>query len=121
MTICARALGDDDSATDYASRAVLTDPSRAEGYMALAQAEWDRQNWSRAIPLYSAATAARRPPDGFVHDPDYSWRSWDYLSVCLSNAGRHEDGIQAALKSIQLGNPDPERLRANIAWSLAQL
>jgi hypothetical protein len=40
--------------------------------------------------------------------------------VCLANAGRHDEAIRAGLGSLELGNP-PDRIRANISWSLKQM
>lgn len=121
MARCARELEDPAAASRYAARAVVLDPSRAEGHMSLAQTEYDAERWERAAPLYAAAAAARRPSVGFIDDATYSWRAWDFLSVCLANAGRHEEAIQAALKSLRGGNPDPERIHTNISWSLKQM
>jgi tetratricopeptide (TPR) repeat protein len=118
---CSAAVGNTDTAIRYATRAMLLDPSRAEAFMALGRVEFDAGRWGRAVPLYAAAAAARRPAEGFVREPAYTWESWDFLSVCLINAGRHSEGIRASLKSLELGNPDRERINANIAWSLGEL
>ena len=57
----------------------------------------------------------------FVSPPDYTWRPWDYISVCLANLDRHEDSIAATIRSLNAGNPDRDRLRSNLHWSVHQL
>jgi tetratricopeptide (TPR) repeat protein len=71
-----------------------------------------------ALDLYAAAAAAARPTAGFVSDFDYTWRPWDFLGVCLANSGRHAEAIDATLRSLRQGNPEQDRLRQNLRWSI---
>jgi tetratricopeptide (TPR) repeat protein len=89
--------------------------------MLLGRAHYDRKEWTLAIPYYAAASACRRPADGFVQEADYTYAPWDFLGVCLANAGRHDEAIDAALKSLRAGNPERDRIKANLHWSLDQL
>lgn len=110
-----------DEAVAALQEAARSEPQRAEAYMALGRIHVDRGEWAAAIPYYTAATAAVRPHEGFVHETDYSWGAWDLLGVCLAHVGRHREAIEATLRSLHAGNPDRERLAANLRWCQAHL
>ena len=114
-------LGRDQEALESLHRAVQRDSSRAEAFVLLGRFHYDRKEWEQAIPYYVAATSARRPSEGFVEESDYSWGALDFLGVCLANAGRHEEAIHATLGSLRAGNPERDRLKANLHWSIDQL
>jgi tetratricopeptide (TPR) repeat protein len=97
------------------------DPSRAEAFLRLGWWYFERKEWAKALPFYSAAAAAETPTQSFVSPPDYTWRPWDYISVCLANLGRHEESIIATIRSLNVGNPERERLQSNLRWSVDQL
>jgi Glycosyl transferase family 2/Tetratricopeptide repeat len=118
---CAFVLGRDSEATESLHAAIRRDSSRAEAYMLMGRWHYDRKEWQLAIPYYAAATSCQRPTEGFVQEADYSWAGWDFLGVCLANAGRHEEAIDATLRSLKLGNPERDRLKANLRWSIDQL
>lgn len=118
---CGFAIGRDDEALRALHDAVQRDASRAEAFMLLGRWHYDRKEWTRAIPYYSAAASARRPDEGFVQEADYSYAPWDFLGVCLANAGRHDEAIDATLASLRAGNPERDRLKANLRWSIDQL
>jgi tetratricopeptide (TPR) repeat protein len=121
MSGCARRLGRRDDALSHALAAMALEPSRAEAPLAAGQIFFDEGDWTRAAPFFAAACAAVRPSIGFIAEQDYTWRPWDFLAVCLANTGRHEDAIAAATRSVQRGNPDVQRVQANLGWSLEQL
>jgi tetratricopeptide (TPR) repeat protein len=118
---CAFGAGRDDEAIGALLAALRRDASRAEAFMQLGKWHYDRKEWTLAIPYYSAAASCRRPSEGFVQESDYSWAPWDFLGVCLANAGRHEEAIEAIQRSLRAGNPDRDRLKANLRWSVDQL
>lgn len=117
---CARRLEDEDAAMDYLTQALRQDSSRAEAYNELGIHHYRRKQWRRAIPYFSAAASARRPPDGFVTDDHYTWMPWDYLSVCLAHVGRTQEALDATVKAL-IGNPDRPRVMGNITWLTDQL
>jgi tetratricopeptide (TPR) repeat protein len=121
MSECARRAGRPEQALELLHSAMRLDPSRSEAFLALGKVHFDLEQWEQALTYYAAATKAARPAAGFVSDMDYSWRPWDYLGVCLANSGRHAEAIEATLRSLQLGNPDRDRLRQNLHWSIDQL
>jgi glycosyltransferase involved in cell wall biosynthesis len=118
MSACCRRLGRTGAHVDQLHAAIRLAPSRAEAFVALGQFYFDRGEWADAMPFFAAAAALRAPGTGFVSVPDYTWRPWDYLSVCLGRLGRHEESIAAALHSANAGNPDRSRLRSNVHWSV---
>lgn len=121
MSECAARCGCDDDAEDYLHEALSVDSSRSEAFLALGWRHFQREEWARALTWYSAAAAATSPSLGFVTPADYSWRPWDYIGVCLINLGRHDEGIAATVRSLREGNPDVERLRKNLHWSVDQI
>jgi len=121
MSECSGRLGRSDEAVKNLYAAVRLDPSRSEAFLRLGWRYFERKEWAKALPFYSAAAAAEAPTRGFVSPPDYTWRPWDYISVCLANLGRHEESIAAAIRSLNAGNPEQERLRSNLHWSVDQL
>ena len=121
MLQCAARLGLHDEAVQHGLSAIALDTSRAEAFLAVGDLFFERREWARAAPLYAAATGAQRPTTGFVADADYSWRAWDSLSVCLINSGRLKDGITAALRSLDAGNPEVLRVKSNLRWAIDAL
>lgn len=118
---CLRRLDRDDDALATLLHAITVDPTRAEAFTAVGRVYYDRRLWAQAVPFYSAAASCRRPPDGFVEDADYTFAALDFLGVCLANSDRHEEAITATMQSLERGNPDAERLRKNLHWSIDQL
>jgi glycosyltransferase involved in cell wall biosynthesis len=118
---CSERLGRSEKSLQHLYTAVRLDPSRAEAFLRLGWRYFERKEWAKALPFYSAATSAKAPILGFVSPPDYTWRPWDYISVCLANLDRHEDSIAATIRSLNAGNPDRERLQSNLHWSVNQL
>jgi tetratricopeptide (TPR) repeat protein len=115
-----RVLGDNDGLLDAATRAIAEDPSRAEAYVTLARLYYDEEQWGRAAPLFIAATAATPPTSGFVRNIDYLYAPWDYLSVCLDRLGRRPEALAAAQRALD-GNPEADRVRANMRWIVDNL
>jgi len=121
MSECSERLGRPEEAVEHLHAAVRLDPSRAEAFLMLGWRYFESKEWEKALPFYSAAAATKLPASGFVSPPDYTWRPWDYISVCLANLGRHEESIAATIRSLNAGNPERERLRLNLHWSVDQL
>ena len=121
MAQSALAGGRVDDARARLFEAVTVDASRAEPFLLLGGLHFDTGQWAQALPWYSAATSLSRPTEGFTQPGDYSWRPWDFLSVCLINTGRFAEGVSATLRAIELGAPDVDRLRKNASWALDQL
>ncbi len=108
-------------AQDDLLAALALDPTRADAFLALGRRHFDAAEWAQALPFYAAASTLTPPPDGFVTPTDYTWRATDHLGVCLINTGRLQEGIDMTQRSLDAGNPDVERLQANIRWALEQL
>jgi glycosyltransferase involved in cell wall biosynthesis len=118
---CLQKLGRPAEAEASAVQAVLLDPTRPEAWMVAGMIPYERGDWARAVPFFSAASVAQaRPSGGFVRGRDYAWAPWDYLSVCLGNSGRHEEALHAGVRSLR-GNPQADRVRENIGWFVSQL
>jgi glycosyltransferase involved in cell wall biosynthesis len=115
-----RVLGDKDALRDAATRAIAVDPSRAEAYVALARLYYEEEQWAKAAPLFIAATAATQPTAGFVRNVDYLYAPWDFLSVCLDRMGRRAEALAAAQRALE-GNPEADRVRANMRWIVDNL
>lgn len=83
MADCATALERHNLCVHVLLEAVSVDSSRGEAFNRLGVIVYERQEWKRAIPLFSAAIAAERPSEGFISDAVYDWLSSDYLAVCF--------------------------------------
>jgi tetratricopeptide (TPR) repeat protein len=116
LAICLSALDRKDDALEQAFAAISEDPSRAEAYMHAGLHFYDLERWAQAIPLFLAATGARRPQWGFANEPDYGYLPWDYLGVCYYRLGEQHDALRTTARAIELGSPDIERLRANLRF-----
>ncbi|MFE0464672.1 glycosyltransferase [Kitasatospora sp. NPDC058965] len=96
--------------------AVQLDPARPEAWVVVGKVYYQQERWAEAAPFFQAATCAdRRPATGFSRETDYQWLPWDLLAVCLGNSGRREEALRAGLTALH-GNPEPERVRRNLAW-----
>jgi glycosyltransferase involved in cell wall biosynthesis len=115
-----RALGNEPAARDAAVHAIGEDASRAEAYMTLGRIHFDAEEWDEALPLFLAATAGSRPGYGLARDTDYGCPSWDYLSVCYEKLGRLDEALAAAQRALP-GNPEADRVRANMRWIVDHL
>lgn len=117
---CLLILGDREEAPKALAEAILEDSSRAEAYVTLGRLRFDAGDWDEAVPLFMAATAATRPRFGFIRDADYGYLPWDFLSVCYDKLGRFHDALSAAERSLP-GNPEADRIRANMHWMVDRL
>lgn len=110
----ARQTGDADLVKQASVDAIKEDPSRAEGFVSLGRWHFDRQEWAKALPSFTAATAAIRP--GATHrSSDYLYGPWDYLSVCLEKLGRLSEALAASQRALPR-NPQADRIRSNMRW-----
>ncbi|MEU0374404.1 glycosyltransferase [Streptomyces sp. NPDC006283] len=114
------ALDRNGEAVEVALKAIHITPVRPEAWMAAGVAHFNQKNYELASPFFSAATQARkRPPLGPLHDIDYSWAPWDYLSSCLGAIGRYEEALSAGNRALS-GNPDKGRVQKNLDdWAAA--
>jgi Flp pilus assembly protein TadD len=55
-----------------------------------------------------------------VDDADYTWRPYDYLSICHDKVGRKREAIDAAIKALD-GNPERERIITNLHFMVQAL
>jgi glycosyltransferase involved in cell wall biosynthesis len=117
---CHIALGESEFARAAASRAILHDPSRAEGYVNLGLVEYNRNNWAAAIPLFEAALHCTKPTSGFLNAEMYSWFPYDCLSICYFKTGDFRKAIECASKSLP-ENPDRARVASNIQFYVSSL
>lgn len=115
LSECAANLGDRDASFRHLLSAIEFDSSRAEAFMRAGVGFMQSEKWNRAVPLLAAATAAVKPTSGFVHEPDYGYLPWDHLALSLHRSGRNAEAIVATNRSLELGNPDRERLQGNLA------
>ncbi|PYC87645.1 hypothetical protein C7C46_03780 [Streptomyces tateyamensis] len=103
-------------AASTALEAVQLDPGRPEAWVVAGKVYYQQERWAEAAPFFQAATCAnRRPAVGATRETDHHWLPWDLLAVCLGNSGRHEEALRAGLTALR-GNPEPERVRRNLAW-----
>lgn len=114
------AVGDAAGVRDAATKAILEDPSRAEAYVTLGRLYFAAEEWSEAVPLFTAATAGRRPPYGLTRNADYVHAPWDYLSVCYEKLGQYDKSLEAGLKALR-SNPQAARVKTNMRWVIGQL
>jgi glycosyltransferase involved in cell wall biosynthesis len=117
---CFIVLEDEEAARDVALGAVGEDGSRAEGYMVLGRLAFAEEAWEEAVPMLMAATAATKPQFGLLRESDYSWGPWDYLAVCYDKLGQLNNAIATALRGL-VGNPQADRVRANMHWMIDRL
>jgi len=115
-----RAVGDGATTREVALKAIGEDPSRAEAYVVLGLHYYDSEQWSKAAPLFIAATTTKQPTIGITRNPYYRYVPWDYLSVCLDRLERRQEALDAARRALP-NNPDPERVRKNMHWFVDNL
>jgi glycosyltransferase involved in cell wall biosynthesis len=115
MAGSAGALDRHDDRLTFLLQAVALDSRRAEAWDDLGVYFYERGEWARALPFFSAATMVGPPDDGFVSEAHYRWLPWDYLAVCLDRLDRPREAIGAALRAIE-ASPDSNRLVKNLHW-----
>jgi glycosyltransferase involved in cell wall biosynthesis len=116
LSICLAATERADEAYRQALLAIGEDSSRAAGYLRAGVHHYERFDWTQAVPLFLAATAATRPVAGFSAEADYTFLPWDYLGVCYYRLGLQQRARQATERAIELGSPDLDRLRENLRY-----
>jgi tetratricopeptide (TPR) repeat protein len=120
LAALSRQFGDETTTRAVALEAIGEDPSRAEAYVVLGLHYYDHEQWSKAAPLFIAATTTKQPTMGITRNPDYQYKAWDYLSVCLDRLDRRQEALDAARRALPR-NPDRERVRTNMHWFVDNL
>jgi glycosyltransferase involved in cell wall biosynthesis len=120
LAALSRQFGDDATTRAVALEAIGEDPSRAEAYVVLGLHYYDHEQWSKAAPLFIAATTTKQPTMGITRNPDYQYKAWDYLSVCLDRLERRQEALDAARRALP-NNPESERVRKNMHWFVDNL
>jgi glycosyltransferase involved in cell wall biosynthesis len=120
MSACSEVLGRQEAKLDYLFAALKLDSTRAEPFVRLGLHHYERREWQRAAPYFLAATALRRPTDGFVDEAAYSWAPWDYLSICHSELGMYREALDETVRALSTSH-DRERLFRNMQFYLDQL
>ena len=95
--------------------AIKLDPSRAEGWVRLAQHYGRAGKWEKAIPCWETALCCPRPSEGMVAEECYS-EAWlrDCLATAAHKAGRNQRALRESLLAIRAGSPEADRLRGNL-------
>ena len=120
MAVCAEMLGRHEEKLDFLYSAVKLDSTRAEAFLRLGLHHYHRREWRQAVPYFAAASAQRRPTDGFIDDTSYTWGPWDYLAVCHSELGMFQEALDETLKALRTSS-ERERLFRNIEVFLDRL
>lgn len=120
MAVCAAALGRDDEKVAHLYAAMDLDSTRAEAFMRIGLHHYDQKEWEQAVPYFAAASALRRPTDGFVDDMAYTWGPWDFLAVCHSELGMYQEAMAETVKALPMSEDRP-RLLANMEFYANQL
>lgn len=107
------AVDDPERRREHLEAAVAADPLRADAYVHLGLSHYERGEWAEAIPYFESAEACEPPPSGTYNESYLAWFPSDCRAVCLAQLGRYEEAISATLAAFP-GNPDPDRLRANL-------
>jgi glycosyltransferase involved in cell wall biosynthesis len=119
MAACAQKMRLDDYRLNYLHEALMLDSTRAEAFVDIGLFHYQRKAWDRAIPFFAAATALRRPAEGFVDQEAYA-HAWDYLAVCHSELGRYDEAFEDTVKALRASD-DRQRLYANMDFYLQQM
>ena len=120
MATCAEGLHRESDKLAFLHDAIRLDSTRAEPFVKLGVHHYEKQEWRQAVPYLAAATALRRPTDGFIDDTAYSWAPWDYLSVCHSQLGMYEEALEETVEALRT-SIDRQRLLTNMEFYLDQL
>ena len=120
MAVCAEMLGREEEKLTNLFVAVQLDCTRAEAFMRLGLHHYHRREWQQAIPFFTAASALRRPAQGFIDDTAYTWGPWDHLSICHSELGMYEEALQETVRALRTSHDRP-RLLTNLQFYLDQL
>lgn len=99
--------------------AIRLDPSRAEGWVRLAQHHGRAGLWAEAVPCWETALCCPRPTEGMMSEECYS-EAWlrDCLATAAHHAGRNQQALRESLLAIRAGSPEAGRLRANLVHYL---
>lgn len=120
MAVCAEMLNRDDQKLSLLHAAAQLDSTRAEAFLRLGLHFYNRREWLRAVPYFSAASSLPRPADGFIDDIAYTWAPWDYLSICHSELGMYEEALGETVKALRTSH-ESERLFANMRFYFERL
>jgi len=120
MAACAERLDRGSDKLAFLHDAIRLDSTRAEPFVRLGVHHYDRHEWQQAVPYFAAASALRRPTDGFIDDAAYTWAPWDYLSVCHSQLGMYEEALEETVEALRT-SIDRQRLLRNMEFYLDQL
>jgi glycosyltransferase involved in cell wall biosynthesis len=120
MVRCCFNLGREAEAVEWCTKALLHDSRRAEAFNQLGVYFYNKKQWQKAMPFFTAAITLKKPENGFVNEADYSWVPYDYLSICYDRIGDYEKSIEMIMKALP-NNPDKSRLLKNMHWLVDQL
>ncbi len=108
---CHLNLNEESEAFAWALKAIEFDSSRAEGFVEAGFYFIRRQEWVKAIPFLTAATAiANRPASGLYPVSHYTWLPYDGLCLCYERLGQYEKAIEMCEKALMFGADTPRLL-----------
>jgi len=113
MANCAAKLGMANEQIELLARAVVLDSERPEAFMELGRCFFEKREWRRAIPFFTAAATLTAPGPADFNPAFYSWLPWDYLAVCASEIGDYKGALEYTSRALP-GHPEKERLVANM-------
>lgn len=109
-----------DRALALVREAAGIDPTRADALVRLGLHHYAKREWAAALPYFEAAERCEPPLVGAHNEVYLSWLPSDCRAICLGELGRYEEAIEATLAAFP-GNPEPDRLRANVEYFRSRL
>jgi glycosyltransferase involved in cell wall biosynthesis len=104
---------EDERGVDALSKAIATDPARAEAYYKLGTHLSDRKDrpWE-SLPLLALAGMIRMPDHGTLETEAYSYGPWEALCRANFRIGRYKLAKAMADRALERGAPEREWLLA---------
>jgi tetratricopeptide (TPR) repeat protein len=102
-------------ARDWYVKGVKEAPDQLEAWFALAQFNYEIQNWQGCWDCAIKVESLERQTHYQIDKTVWEWRCYDLLSIAGWRLGKKEEAINYCLKAIA-GNPKEIRLHNNLKW-----
>lgn len=111
---CYQKLEQEDDCIGWGFRAIQWESRRAEAYNKLGLIHYQRQQWERAIPLFTAGAACRPPQNSFEHvyQEHYEWLPHQYLCECYAQLNQLKKMRYHADQALHYNTPHSQRVLA---------
>lgn len=100
LSDCYAKLGRDKERKETLYKLVEEQPERAEVWYMLGLEHYNKKEFEKATPYFSAAARCHRPEAGFVTEQAYSYLVYDYLAICLGMMGMISEAYELTKQNV---------------------